>query len=328
MNPSSHKQVKTRDQELKANQFANHQHIDINNNKKTVVTFGTHKFEPLNMFIWFKRVKTRGKKAVIYYKEKPHYSWKKAPKGCPVMTTIKSKEASQCSDGQRLGKALARTIAYMAIMQGKELSKDLFSSNQKWKQRVKATQGNSGSTPREKPRRKKKVLNIEELMTDEEIEKIANYKGDISKKIIDQAEKPTKKAHQKEPKDTDTQKFFKAKTNYQQKKNIHKKLKNRSIDMDEVSDAIRNAVRKTAKCVVKGFSTPDQNRSVKKVCLVRAMIKESNSLIEDIIEGAVLHGFKCDYEALKKGKCRLSKVDRAVKDGDELLKTLDSINSV
>jgi hypothetical protein len=97
--------------------------------------------------------------------------------------------------------------------------------------------------------------------------------------------------------------------------------------MDEVSDAIRSAVKKTAKCIVKGFSTPDQSRSVKKVCLVRAMIKESNALIEDIIEGAVLHGFKCDYEALKLGKCKLSEVDKAVKDGDDLLKTLDRIDS-
>ena len=97
--------------------------------------------------------------------------------------------------------------------------------------------------------------------------------------------------------------------------------------MDEVSDAIRSAVRKTSKCLVKGFTSPSTRKSVKKVCLVRAMIKESNKLIEDIIEGAVLHGFKCDYEALKKGKCQLSEVDKAVREGDELLKTLDRIDS-
>ena len=69
---SAQKLANESEQELKQNNFANHQHIDINNNKKTVVTFGTHHFKPTNMFIWFKNIKTQGKKALLYYKEKPH----------------------------------------------------------------------------------------------------------------------------------------------------------------------------------------------------------------------------------------------------------------
>lgn len=305
------------EQELRSNKFANHQHIDINNTKKTVVTYGTHQFKPTNMFIWFKRVKTQGKKPLLYYKEKPYHSWKKAPKGCSVIEPKQNKQASQCAEGQKLGKALARTIAYMAILQGREMSKGLFP--EKKNNRKKASQ-RSYSSENERLNSSNKAQSIDKLSNDEQLEKLAEYQGDVSKKLFEEEKELEKEKNN--PKMS-----VRAHANYKPAKSIHTKIKSRKIDMEEVSDAIRNAVRKTASCLVKGFSTPDQSRSVKKVCLVRAMIKQSNTLIEDIIEGAVLHGFKCDYEALKMGKCRLSEVDNAVKEGDQFLKTINRIDA-
>lgn len=95
--------------------------------------------------------------------------------------------------------------------------------------------------------------------------------------------------------------------------------------MDSASDIIMNAIQKTAKCIKQGLSQYSGENSVKKMCILKAMKKESDTLIEEIIEGAVLHGFKCDYEALKNGKCRdMKKINREIDQGKVILSTLKS----
>jgi hypothetical protein len=94
LSSSDRKYSKNIEQEMRSNTYSKHQHIDVSNNKKTVVTYGTHEFKPLKMFIWFKKVKEQGKKAKLYFKEKPYHSWTKAPKGCPAMNPPAQKQAS------------------------------------------------------------------------------------------------------------------------------------------------------------------------------------------------------------------------------------------
>jgi len=73
------------------------------------------------------------------------------------------------------------------------------------------------------------------------------------------------------------------------------------VDMDEVAENIRKVVNKTAKCIKKGLSL--SRFTMKEMCIQKSMMKEANKLINKIVENAAEHGFKCDYEALKEGKC-------------------------
>jgi capsule polysaccharide export protein KpsE/RkpR len=92
------------------------------------------------------------------------------------------------------------------------------------------------------------------------------------------------------------------------------------IDMDEVAENIRKVVNKTAKCIKQGLSLTGFN--MKEMCIHRSMMKEANKLINKIIENAAEHGFKCDYEALKEGKCKLIGSADQLEAGISILKKL------
>lgn len=94
------------------------------------------------------------------------------------------------------------------------------------------------------------------------------------------------------------------------------------VDMDEVAENIRKVVSKTAQCIKKGLSL--SGFTMKQMCIHRSMMKEANKLINKIIENAAEHGFKCDYEALKEGKCKLIGSASQLEAGISLLKKLKS----
>ena len=49
-------------------------------------------------------------------------------------------------------------------------------------------------------------------------------------------------------------------------------------------------------------------------------MKEASILIKQIVENAAEHGFKCDYEALKEGKCKIIESASQLEAGLSLLK--------
>lgn len=95
---------------------------------------------------------------------------------------------------------------------------------------------------------------------------------------------------------------------------------NGQIDMDEVANNIRKVVNKTAQCIKQGLSLT--RFTMKEMCIHRSMMKEANKLINKIIHNAAKHGFKCDYEALKEGKCKLMGNPSQLEAGISLLKKL------
>lgn len=98
--------------------------------------------------------------------------------------------------------------------------------------------------------------------------------------------------------------------------------KSNGFDMEEIAENIRKIVKKTAGCVKQGLSL--SGVSTKEVCIQRAMVKESNLLIEEILSNAADNGFKCSYEALKLGKCRLAKNKEELERGISLIRSLKS----
>jgi hypothetical protein len=96
----------------------------------------------------------------------------------------------------------------------------------------------------------------------------------------------------------------------------------KEIDMDEVTSNIRKVVTRTAKCIKQGLSL--SGFTMKEMCIHRSMMKEANKLINKIFKNAAEHGFKCDYEALKEGKCKLIESASQLEAGISLLKKLKS----
>jgi len=100
----------------------------------------------------------------------------------------------------------------------------------------------------------------------------------------------------------------------------------KNIDMGIVTQNIRKVVKKTTQCLRHDMNFTGQ--SVKEKCIQKAMIKEAYKLIDQIVSTAGEHGFKCQYEALKAGKCILGdKKDQIEEEmeqlDEELLKQLN-----
>lgn len=210
------------------------------------------------MFVWLKKVFVNKRRPLVYFKTKPINSWSKLPEeNCPKggETPVVQDRNKECAEGWKIGKMIARTITYLTIMQGKELTESLINDSG----RVKAENHWNG-----------------------------RKNGPTGAKV----------------------RAVKAQTR---------------VDMDAVSDIISSAIMKTSRCIKQGLSHYTKGNSVKKICILKAMKKESNSLIEEIIEGAVLHGFKCDYEALKMGKCRkMKQIAKEMDKGKVILSNLRS----
>lgn len=209
--------------------FSSQTHTHKSPNINVKVTYEKHQLTPLSLFVWFKKVLINGKNKRIYFKTNPKNSWKILQKGCPKGNFKELDRNKECSEGWEIGKMIARTITYLAIMQGRELRETIL--------REESARNNTLEIKRE----------MENL-------------GEKSR-----------------------------------------------VNMDGVSDTIINAITKTSICIKNGLSHFSDKNSIKKKCILKAMKLESDTLIEEILEGAVLHGFKCDYEALKKGKCRKMK---------------------
>lgn len=236
--------------------FSSQTHTHTSGNLRVQVRYEKHQLKPLNMFIWLKKVFVNKRKPLVYFKTEQKKSWAKLPSGCPKGKKPKIDKSKLCAEGWKMGKMIARTITYLTIMQGKELTKSML----------------SGESPRAAANKEKEEWDIERRRSEG--------------------------------------------------KSLRAKEK---VDMDSVSDIIINAIQKTAKCIKQGLSNYSGENSVQKMCILKAMKKESDLLIEEIIEGAVLHGFKCDYEALKSGKCRKMKmISREVDQGKILLGNLKS----
>lgn len=80
-------------------------------------------------------------------------------------------------------------------------------------------------------------------------------------------------------------------------------LSKKDINVEEISENIIKVVNKTAQCIKQGLTT--SGSTMKEMCIHKAMMKEASILIKQIVENAAEYGFKCDYEALKEGKCKI-----------------------
>ena len=82
--------------------------------------------------------------------------------------------------------------------------------------------------------------------------------------------------------------------------------KKKMVDMDKFSDRLMEAVERVAGCIRRQIGEVSSGSgSPKQLCMMRGMISEGKALVGQIIEGAVLNGFKCDYKALMRGRCML-----------------------
>ena len=79
------------------------------------------------------------------------------------------------------------------------------------------------------------------------------------------------------------------------------KRRQKTVDMEKVTQQVKKVVQETARCIKKSFSMME--KSVKEGCIHKAIVKEAKILIEKIKSKAAANGFVCSYSALVKGEC-------------------------
>ena len=197
------------------------------------------------------------------------------------------KSIGRCLGGSKVGVVIARAITYLALHQGRD------------------------QVLRNKRMRQRKRKRISRRFSDEE--HAMELKTGSESHNRSQARVGGHRRHVRSSTGLDT--------HHRDKRRPRREDGIVKIDIDDVAENIRKEVKRTARCIRNGLL--QAGHSTRGACIHGALVKEAESLIDSIMETAALHNFKCDYEALRKGKC----MDLSEKELEQGLGVLSSVSA-